>query len=307
MKRKIFIDGQEGTTGLQIFDRLSVRDDIELLIIDEVKRKDPDARKTLMDEADLVFLCLPDHAAIEAVKLIETAKIIDASTAHRINEDWVYGFSELSDQHKERIIKAKKLANPGCHSTGVISILYPLIKLGIISKEGLYSAISLTGYSGGGKKMIADYKENAENLMSPRQYGLSQNHKHIPEIQKICDLAVTPIFIPIVDDFYKGMQTSVPLHKEQTNGFTAQQICDQLYDYYKNTKLISVNPKVQTEGMLATDTFKSKDTLEITVSGNDDRIVITARFDNLGKGASGAAVQNMNLMLGFDETKGLNI
>ena len=313
MKPRVFIDGREGTTGLQISDRLKSREDIELLLIDEDKRKDPEERKKLINLADLVFLCLPDKAAIEAVTLLDKenkhTKIIDASTAHRTNPDWAYGFSELSYEYREKIINSQFVANPGCHATGVISVVYPLVELGIIDKSTLLTAFSLTGYSGGGKKMIAEYEadDKPEEYLAPRAYGLSQEHKHIPEIVKVCGLDTAPVFLPIVDDYYKGMETTVMLHREMLKGFTAQQICDMLFEKYRNKSLISVIPQVVTTGMLSANTFCGKDTLEITVCGNDERITVISRFDNLGKGASGAAVQNMNLMLGFKETEGLSL
>lgn len=313
MKPKVFIDGKEGTTGLQIYDRLEQREDIELLLIDEDKRKDPEERKRLINLADLVFLCLPDSAAKEAVSLLDKennhTKIIDASTAHRTNPDWAYGFSELSYEHRERIKSSQLVANPGCHATGVISIVYPLVSLGILKRGTSLTAFSLTGYSGGGKKMIAEYEndDKPREYFSPRAYGLSQEHKHLPEIVAVCGLKKAPVFLPFVDDYYKGMETTVMLHGDMIGEFTAQQVCDMLYEKYRNKALIKVNPKVMTSGMLPANEFSGKDILEITVCGNDERITVTSRFDNLGKGASGAAVQNMNLMLGFSETEGLSL
>lgn len=309
MKPKVYIDGKSGTTGLQIYDRLGARDDIELLLIDDDKRRDPEERKKLMNAADLVFLCLPDAAAIEAVSLIDndTTKVIDASTAHRVNPNWTYGFSELSYEHRNAIVNATRVANPGCHATGFISIVYPLVKLGIIDSDLPLTAFSLTGYSGGGKNMIAEYEgENRSfELDSPRQYGLNGSHKHLPEMMQVCGLKMPPVFNPIVDNYYKGMEVSVPLHKQFLNGFSAQQICDMLFEYYRNSTFVSVNETVINSGFLAANTFMGTNQLEISVTGNDDRITIISRFDNLGKGASGAAVQNMNLMLGLPETRSL--
>lgn len=309
MKPKVYIDGKSGTTGLQIYDRLGARDDIELLLIDDDKRRDPEERKKLMNAADLVFLCLPDAAATEAVSLIDndTTKVIDASTAHRVNPNWTYGFSELSYEHRNAIVNATRVANPGCHATGFISIVYPLVKLGIIDSDLPLTAFSLTGYSGGGKNMIAEYEgENRSfELDSPRQYGLNGSHKHLPEMTKVCGLKMPPVFNPIVDNYYKGMEVSVPLHKQFLNGFSAQQICDMLFEYYRNSTFVSVNETVINSGFLAANTFMGTNQLEISVTGNDDRITIISRFDNLGKGASGAAVQNMNLMLGLPETRSL--
>ena len=222
LKPKVYIDGKDGTTGLQIYDRLSARADIDLLLIDETKRKDRLERKKLMDAADIVFLCLPDAAAIEAVELVENPKtrIIDASTAHRTSPDWDYGFPELSGAHRAAIQNSKRVANPGCHATGFISVVYPLVAMGLLPKDECLSAFSLTGYSGGGKKMIAQYeaadKETA--LFAPCPYGMGQSHKHLPEMQKICGLDNKPVFTPIVDDYYKGMATTVPLHMSQLNG-----------------------------------------------------------------------------------------
>ena len=309
MKPKVYIDGSSGTTGLQIYERLGERSDIELLTISQELHRDVAERKRLMNEADLVFLCLPDAAAVEAVGLIENpdTRVIDASTAHRTNPDWDYGFPELSYEHREAIVKSKRVANPGCHASGFISIAYPLVKLGIISADLPLTAWSLTGYSGGGKKMIAQYEEEgrAVEFDAPRQYGLNGNHKHLPEMQKVCGLTFKPVFNPIVDDYYKGMEVGIPLHKTQVNGFSAEQIKDMLFEYYRNTTFVDVNPEVVTDGLLAANQFAGTNRLQISVCGNDDRITLVSQFDNLGKGASGATVQNMNLMLHFNETAGL--
>lgn len=309
MKPKVYIDGKSGTTGLQIFDRLGSRDDIELLLIPEDKRRDEALRKEYLNQADLVFLCLPDAAAAEAVSLIENpnTKVIDASTAHRTNPDWAYGLPELSYDHRDAIVKAKRVANPGCHATGFISIAYPLVKLGILNPDTPLTAFSLTGYSGGGKNMIAEYEAESRpvELDAPRQYGLNGNHKHLPEMMQVCGLSLPPVFSPIVDNYYKGMEVSIPLHKQMINGFTAEQVKDMLFEYYRNATFIDVAKEVCNSGFLAANTFAGTNQLEITVCGNDDRMVLVSRFDNLGKGASGAAVQNMNLMLGLPETKSL--
>ena len=302
MKPKIYIDGQEGTTGLQIYERLGARDDIELLLIDPDKRKEAAERKKFLNAADLVFLCLPDAAAIEAVSLIDNpkVKVIDASTAHRVNPDWAYGFSELSAEHKAAILTSHRVANPGCHATGFISAVYPLVQAGLIGKDTFLTCFSLTGYSGGGKKMIAQYEgDKTEALCAPRIYGLTQSHKHLPEMQKICGLEATPAFCPIVDDYYKGMATTIALEQSTDTVFAA------LAQHYAASRLVSV--EMGSEGMIAANTMAGKDTLKLIVCGNDGRCTVTALFDNLGKGASGAAVQNMNLMLGFDETTGLNL
>ena len=311
MKPKVYIDGKDGTTGLQIYDRLSVRSDIDLLLIDEEKRKDPTERKKLMDAADIVFLCLPDAAAVEAVALVENpnTRIIDASTAHRTSPDWDYGFPELSAERRAAIQKSKRVANPGCHATGFISVVYPLVAMGLLPKDACLSAFSLTGYSGGGKKMIAQYEAADKDaaLFAPCPYGMGQTHKHLPEMQKVCGLTNKPVFTPIVDDYYKGMATTVPLHMSQMNGVsTLAEVRQKLADYYAGATLVHVADALDTAKLYA-NAQAGKDTLVLYVAGNDEQFTVTALFDNLGKGASGAAVQNMNLMLGFEETTGLNL
>ena len=309
MKPKVYIDGKEGTTGLQIYDRLALRQDIELLLIDEEKRKDTAERKKLMNAADVVFLCLPDAAAIEAVTLVENpnTRIIDASTAHRTNPAWDYGFPELSRAHREAIIRSRRVANPGCHATGFISIVYPLVAMGVLPRDTLLSCFSLTGYSGGGKKMIAQYEDEGrgELLSSPALYALTQGHKHLPEMQAVCGLKCRPVFTPIVDDYYKGMATTVPLHLCQLKGVsTLYEVWNAFRTYYAGQKLVHVaaeNP----DGKIYGGAKAGDNDLTIVVAGNDQQLTVTALFDNLGKGASGAAVQNMNLMLGFEETAGL--
>lgn len=296
----IYIDGREGTTGLQIYDRLSQREDIELLLIDEEKRKDPAERGRLMNAADIVFLCLPDAAAVEAVGLVTDGgtRIIDCSTAHRTDPAWVYGFPELHGQ-RERIVSAARVANPGCHATGFISIVRPLVETGVLPPDARLTCFSLTGYSGGGKKMIAQYEgEKGEALYSPRIYGLNQAHKHLPEMRALCGLETAPVFSPIVDDYYKGMAATVPLFASRE---TVQKA---LEDYYAGSPVVQVASQRQ-EAMVAANALAGRDCLRLVVEGNQDRATVTALFDNLGKGASGAAVQNMNLMLGFAETTGL--
>ncbi|MBR1689910.1 MAG: N-acetyl-gamma-glutamyl-phosphate reductase [Oscillibacter sp.] len=310
MKPRVYIDGKDGTTGLQIYDRLAARDDVELLLIDEEKRKDPQERKKLMDAADLVFLCLPDAAAVEAAALVgnPATRIIDASTAHRTSSGWDYGFSELSAAHRAAIEQSRRVANPGCHATGFISTVYPLVSAGLLPRDYPLSCFSLTGYSGGGKKMIAQYEgEKGEALYSPRIYGLSLQHKHLPEMQKICGLDRAPVFCPIVDDYYKGMATTVSLHNDLLGADGAKRVWQVLADHYRDARLVRVAPLGWEEPMIAANTMAGKDTLTIIVCGNETHTTVTALFDNLGKGASGAAVQNMNLMLGFDETAGLNL
>ena len=312
MKPKIYIDGKDGTTGLQIYDRLAARSDIDLLLIDEDKRKDPAERKKLMAAADIVFLCLPDAAAVEAVALAEgtNARIIDASTAHRTAPGWVYGFPELRKGQREAIAKAKYVANPGCHATGFIAIAAPLVQAGVLPADADLCCFSLTGYSGGGKKMIAQYEaaEKGEALYSPGLYGLGQNHKHLPEMQKICGLTKPPVFTPIVDDYYKGMATTVPLHMDQLTGVsTLHEVWQVLADHYAGEKLVRVAPEGAGDlgGKLYGNAKAGDNDLTLVAAGNDETFTITALFDNLGKGASGAAVQNMNIMLGLEETTGL--
>ena len=312
MRPRVYIDGKDGTTGLQIYDRLAARSDIELLLIDEDKRKDPAERKKLMAEADIVFLCLPDAAAIEAVALAEgtKARIIDASTAHRTAPGWVYGFPELKPGQREAIAKAQYVANPGCHATGFISIAAPLVQAGLLPADADLACFSLTGYSGGGKKMIAQYEEpnRAEPLSSPGIYGLGQNHKHLPEMRAVCGLTKPPVFSPIVDDYYKGMATTVPLHMHQLKGVTTlHQVWQALADHYAGEKLVHVAPEGAGDlsGKLYGGAKAGDNGLTLVAAGNDEAFTLTALFDNLGKGASGAAVQNMNIMLGFEETAGL--
>ena len=315
MKPRIYIDGSEGTTGLRIFERLEPRDDIELLRIDSALRKDPAARSALINEADIVFLCLPDAAAREAVALAtsDATRIIDASTAHRTAPGWAYGFPELSLAHREAIVTGKRIANPGCHATGFISLVYPLVAAGLLPPDAVIPCFSLTGYSGGGKKMIAQYEDGSRDvsLDSPRLYGLTQAHKHLPEMQQVCALSRAPLFTPIVADYYAGMLVSVQLDAACLRGVSSLARLHECYaDHYAGAKLIRVLPadaQAQTGGFLAANARAMWDGLEILVSGNDERMVVSARFDNLGKGASGAAVQSMNLMLGCDETTGLNV
>ena len=315
---KIYIDGQEGTTGLQIHDRLGEREDIQLLFIDPDRRKDTAERKKLLNEADLVFLCLPDSAAAEAVDLIENGhtRVIDCSTAHRTAPGWVYGFPELSKIHRERIVEAKRVANPGCHATGFISVAYPLVAMNLLPMDAALSCFSLTGYSGGGKKMIAQYEgEKGEALYSPALYGLLQNHKHLPEMKVRTGLSSNPVFVPIVDDYYKGMATTVPLHMSQLQGVsTLHEVWEKLRDFYAGQAVVRVAPDPADEdeyidagSKIYANAMSGKDSLVLIFAGNDRQFTITSLFDNLGKGASGAAVQNMNLMLGFEETKGLNL
>ncbi len=311
MKPKVYIDGKEGTTGLQIYDRLAGRDDIELLLIDEAKRKDTEERRKLLNAADLAFLCLPDAAAIEAVSLIENdnTRVIDASTAHRTAEGWVYGFPELTGA-RQRIKLAKRVANPGCHATGFLSSVAPLVQLGVLPKDYPLTCYSLTGYSGGGKKLIAEYEaEDRDGLLdAPNIYALSLQHKHIPEMTAVAGLTAPPVFSPILGDVYKGMATAILLHNRLLRGMpAAEEVQEVLAGYYEGSALISVAPFGGEKPRIAAAEWAGKDTLKLVATGNREQTMVTAVFDNLGKGASGAAVQNMNLMLGFDETKGLAV
>ena len=305
-KPKVYIDGKEGTTGLQIYERLGGREDIQLLLIDEDKRKDVEERRKLLNMADLVFLCLPDEAAVQAVSLLENpnTRVIDASTAHRTNPAWDYGFSELSLKHRERIQTSKRVANPGCHATGFISSVYPLVAAGILPKDFPLTAYSLTGYSGGGKKLIAEYEDAQRDPRheSHRIYGTNLQHKHLPEMKTVCGLEREPVFSPILGDFYKGMATTILLP-----GFSAQYIHETLTNHYAGCKLVSVAPLGGDESVIYASTLAGQDRLRLIVCGREEQTTVTAVFDNLGKGASGAAVQNMNLMLGLEETTGLNV
>ena len=303
---KVFIDGSAGTTGLRIRERLSGRKDLELLTLSEELRKDANARKDMLNTADIAFLCLPDAAAVEAVSLIDSdhVAVIDTSTAHRVSDGWAYGFAELSDAHRKAIVTSKRVANPGCHASGFIAGVYPLVKHGVISTDFPLTAYSLTGYSGGGKKLIAEYEDENRDVRheSHRIYGTTLTHKHLPEMQKICGLTQKPVFSPILGDFYAGMATSVLLP-----GIDAQTAWEALSDHYAGQSLVSVAPLGGDEAVVYASTYAGKDTMRIQVSGQRDQCMVTAIFDNLGKGASGAAIQNMNLLLGLDETTGLSL
>lgn len=312
IKPKVYIDGKEGTTGLQIYERLGGREDIELLLIDEDKRKDTEERRKFLNAADIVFLCLPDAAAIEAVSLIENpnTKVIDASTAHRTADGWVYGFAELLPGQRQRIRFAKRVANPGCHATGFLAGTAPLVHMGILPKDYPLTCYSLTGYSGGGKKLIAEYESEGRSTLldAPAPYALGLKHKHLPEMKVIAGLDHPPVFLPVLGDIYKGMTTTIMLHNRLLKGTpSAQDISELLGNYYQDHKLVNVTPFGQEGARFYTNQLAGKDLLQLTVTGHQDQTLITAQFDNLGKGASGAAVQNMNIMLGFDETTGLNI
>ena len=303
---KVFIDGSAGTTGLRIYERLNSRKDIELLTLSEEMRKNTDARRQMLNLADIAFLCLPDKAAVEAVSLIENGNtaVIDTSTAHRTADGWAYGFAELSGPHRRAIQNSKRIANPGCHASGFISTVYPLVAHGVVPADFPLTAYSLTGYSGGGKSLIAEYEDENRDIRheSHRIYGLPLQHKHLPEMQKICGLELPPVFSPILGDFYEGMATSVLLP-----GFDSKKVWEALAEHYEGQKLVSVAPLGGDEGVIYASTLANKDTMRIIVTGHEKQTMVTALFDNLGKGASGAAIQNMNIMLGLDETTGLNI
>lgn len=311
MKPKVYIDGKEGTTGLQIYDRLAQRQDIDLLLIDEEKRKDTQERKKLMNAADVVFLCLPDAAAIEAVTLVENpnTRIIDASTAHRTAPGWVYGFPELGGGQREAIAHAKRVANPGCYATGFISLIRPLVERGVLGADASLTVHALSGYTGGGKKTIAQYEaaEREPELVSPRHYAVKLNHKHIPEMMAVCGLTRRPIFMPIICDFPQGMVVTVPLYLDQLTGEQSIESLRALYgDYYQGAAFVELRPAdAPSCGFIGSNNLAGTNRLQIFVCGNEEQVMLAARLDNLGKGASGAAVQNMNLMLGFEETAGL--
>jgi N-acetyl-gamma-glutamyl-phosphate reductase len=305
---KVFIVGSAGTTGLKLHSRLSSRSDIELLEIDESLRKDENEIQRLVALSDFAFLCLPDEAARETAKMSAgtDTKIIDTSTAHRTLDGWAYGFPELSPKHVSDIRTAKCVASPGCHASGFISLVYPLISSGILSPDSLLSCVSLTGYSGGGKKMIADYENTARGtqLDSPMQYAMRQSHKHLPEIIKQCGLKASPVFMPIVGDFYSGMLVTVPLHASMLNGkYSPHDIREAYKAHYGKSKLIRVTE--DEPASLFANTLSGRDDMEIFVSGSEDKILLCSLFDNLGKGASGAAIECFNLMCGLPEETGL--
>lgn len=302
MKPKVYIDGKEGTTGLQIYERLGTRQDIQLLFIDEADRKNISLRKEFINSADMVFLCLPDDAAREAVRLIEhpAVRVIDASTAHRTAEGWVYGFPELSAAQRESIKQARFVANPGCHASGVIALLFPLITAGLVPADYPLAITSLTGYSGAGKAMIARYEdpERSEAYNAPRLYGLSMAHKHIPEIVAMTGLTSPPAFTPVIGDYYCGMEIVIPLHRRLIHAGQAE-VLEALRRHYAGSRFIRVAETPPANAYLPSNAFAGTNDMELCVSGSEAIILLIARFDNLGKGASGAAVQNMDLMLGL--------
>ena len=303
---KVFIDGSAGTTGLRIADRLAQRQDITIVKLPEELRKSPQARQEALHSADIAFLCLPDAAAREAVALAGDCpvRIIDTSTAHRTNPAWAYGFAELSAAHRDAIRNSSRVANPGCHASGFIASVYPLVSAGIIDPSMALAAYSLTGYSGGGKSLIAEYEDENRDPRhdSHRIYGLTLQHKHLPEMQKVCGLTRPPVFSPILGDFYEGMATTILLPD-----IGAQRVWDCLNAHYEGQKLVTVAPLGGDESVIYASTLAGKDSMRLIVSGHESQTMVTALFDNLGKGASGAVIQNMNILLGIDETTGLNV
>lgn len=305
---KVFIDGGEGTTGLRLAQRLKQRSDIELLTISSDLRKNLDARLEKIDLADVAFLCLPDAASrevAEAAKNCDT-RIIDTSTAFRCDPDWAYGFPELGPQYLHAIQSSRRISNPGCHATGSIAVLAPLVKAGLIEKTGLYTLTSLTGYSGGGKKMIASYENlHDKELDAPRIYSLGQKHKHLPEILKYTGLEQSPIFLPIVAPYYAGMLVTAGFLMPTDLSLSAIR---KLYqDFYRDQKFITVETSEEQPKMLGSNTLAGKDNLKIYICGNEERFTVSAQFDNLGKGASGAAIENMNIAMGLDPATGLEL
>lgn len=314
MATKIFIDGSEGTTGLRIFERFEGRDDIELLKIPSELRKDPDTIKKYINDSDITFLCLPDAAAIEAADMAdERVVVIDTSTAHRTTEGWAYGFPELSKGHRDAIRNGKRIAVPGCYASGFIGVGYPLVKEGILPADYPVSVFAVSGYSGGGKKLIAAYEEEGRDpkFDSARMYAWGQSHKHLKEMKAITGLAAEPLFCPLTTNYHSGMIVQVPLFTDRLNKkMSPEELRDFFAEYYKGEKFIKVLPfgaDVEAGGALFSDACAGWDGMEILVTGNNDRIVVATRFDNLGKGASGAAIQCMNIVLGCDEAKGLNL
>lgn len=307
--KKVFIDGSAGTTGLRIYERLSRRDDVEILSLSEEKRKDTQARREMLNGADIAFLCLPDDAAREAVALVENPNVtlIDASTAHRTLPHWAYGFPELSPAHEQKILSSKRIAVPGCHASGFIALVYPLIEAGILEKNALVTCHSVTGYSGGGKKMIAEYEGEERDFLldAPRQYGLSQQHKHLKEMKAVTGLENAPAFSPIVGDFYSGMTVTVPLFASQIKGGIEE--VKAVYKSKYNGEIVQYGDEIGESGFISANDMHGKDGMKITVKGNEERILLVAAYDNLGKGASGAAVECMNMALGVDKKKGLEL
>ncbi len=304
--KHVFIDGSAGTTGLRIHERLADRADLSVITLPDELRKDENARREALNAADIAFLCLPDAAAKEAVALTTNPHtvIIDTSTAHRTAAGWAYGFAEIGGR-RDQIARSTRIANPGCHASGFVSLIAPLVENGLLDESAALSCFSLTGYTGGGKKMIAEYESEGRDplLDAPRQYGLTQTHKHLPEMAAVCGLNNAPLFCPIVADFPCGMEVTVPLFANQLKGSVEE--VKALYRSYYATGLVRYAEDASEDGFLSASAMAGRDDLQVTVAGNADRILLVARFDNLGKGASGAAIQNMNIVLGVDEATGL--
>ena len=309
--KKIFIDGRAGTTGLRIYERLAERADIELLTLSDEDRKNTEKRREMLNRCDIAFLCLPDDAARESVSLISNpdVAVLDTSTAHRTEPGWTYGFPELDPSIAEKVKTAKRIAVPGCHASGFIALVRPLVAAGLISPDLRLTCHSLTGYSGGGKKMIAEYEDPNRPVLfdAPRQYGITQQHKHLKEMVKISGISTAPVFCPIVADFYSGMEVTVPLFKEDLlNGATVADVREVFRKLYTGP-IVTYAENASEGGLMAANAFSGKDTMQVTVEGNEDRILLIARYDNLGKGASGAAVECMNMVMGADPAEGLAI
>ena len=302
----VFIDGKSGTCGLQIYERLSKRQDIEIISLSEERRRDEKARAECLNSAEISFLCLPDDAAARAAELIKNpnARVIDASTAHRTAPGWVYGFPELSAKRRAEIAAAKRVANPGCYATGFIAIAAPLVKGGFVAADYPFTVFGLSGYSGGGKKAIAEYESEKRNrfLEAPRHYALALAHKHIPEMVAECGLTRKPLFNPVICDFYCGMSVSVPIHVSMmAKKASSDAIREYFAEYYARQNFVKVPPASGIPDYLPANLLAGTNELHIFVGGNGEQIFISSVLDNLGKGASGAAVQNMNIMLGLDE------
>ena len=309
--KKIFIDGRAGTTGLRIYERLAERPDIELLTLSDEDRKNTEKRREMLNSCDIAFLCLPDDAARESVSLISNpdVAVLDTSTAHRTEPGWTYGFPELDPAIAANVKAAKRIAVPGCHASGFIALVRPLVAAGLISPDLRLTCHSITGYSGGGKKMIAEYDDPNRSVLfdAPRQYGISQQHKHLKEMVKISGISTAPVFCPIVSDFYSGMEVTVPLFKEDLlNDATVADVREVFRKLYTGP-IVTYAENASEGGLMAANAFSGKDTMQVTVEGNEDRILLIARYDNLGKGASGAAVECMNMVMGADPAEGLAI
>lgn len=310
---RIFIDGQAGTTGLQIHERLSVRTDIELIEIDPDERKNPDAKQSIIDQADVVVLCLPDDAARETVRNTKNThtRFIDASTAHRVNPDWIYGMPELMPDQRSAIASARLVSNPGCYPTGFLAAVKPLISKGVLSQDALISISAISGYSGGGRQLIEKYESEGANWPA-RPYGLPLKHKHVPEMTQYAGLSTSPLFMPTVGHFYNGMLVSVPIHRNQlTKASSIENVHRLLGNQYEAEPCINVIPlnddaELQ-DGFLNPEAANGTNRVDVFVYGHDDQMMIIARLDNLGKGAAGAAVQNLNLMLQVTELEGLSL